>query len=189
VTAMADCEGEAPKCSGSCSGTCSGSCRGSATPPSVAVDCEASADCKAQAKAQASASVECTPPSLELGFEFSGEASARAAFLARIGELKVRGIAILRGFTKYQALIDGRANGQVVFNPPPVEVVIDSMEEVIEAGGEGSLFADIPAGRIICVTNELEASVTILSTITTTATANLAAQGKFATAISGGFSG
>jgi modification target Cys-rich repeat protein len=188
VEAEADCEGEAPKCSGSCEGTCSGSCKGSATPPSVMGECEASADCRAQAKAQASASVECTPPSLEVGFEFTGEASAHAAFLARIGELKVRGVAILRGFAKYQALITGKVEGQVVFNPAPVAVVMDSMEAVIQAGTDGSLFADIPKGRIVCVGKELPASVELLSDISTKATANLSAQGKFATAMTGGFS-
>jgi hypothetical protein len=151
-------------------------------------ECEASADCRAQAKAQASASVECTPPSLEVGFEFSGSANARAAFLARIGELKLRGVAILRGFTKYQALINGRVNGQVVFDPAPVVVVTESLELVIEAGAEGSLFADIPPGRLGCVAPALAESVGMLEGLTTNATANLAAQGKFATAITGGFS-
>jgi modification target Cys-rich repeat protein len=189
VTAMADCEGEAPKCSGSCSGTCSGSCRGSATPPSVMGECEASAECRAQAKAQASASVECSPPSLEVGFEFSGEASARAAFLARIGELKVRGVAILRGFTKYQALITGKVGTEVVFNPAPLVVVTTELEGVIEAGAEGDLFADIPPGRIGCVVPALEEAVGMLDEMGSSATDNLAAQGRFATAISGGFSG
>jgi modification target Cys-rich repeat protein len=189
VEVEADCEGEAPKCSGSCEGTCSGSCKGSATPPSVMGECEASAECRAQAKAQASASVECSPPSLEVGFEFTGDASARGAFVARMGELKLRGIAILRGFTKYQALINGRVDGQVVFDPAPVVVVTDSLELVIKAGGEGELFAGIPKGRIPCVIKELPASVTLLSEITTSATANLSAQGRFATAITGGFSG
>jgi modification target Cys-rich repeat protein len=188
VEAAADCEGEAPKCSGKCEGTCSGSCTGSATPPSVEGECEASAECRAQAKAQASASVECSPPSLEVGFEFTGNANAHAAFLARMGELKIRGIAILRGFTKYQALIDGKVNGQVVFNPAPVVVVTDSLEIVINAGAEGELFADIPPGRIGCVLPALNASVTALGDITSNATANLTAQGKFATAITGGFS-
>jgi modification target Cys-rich repeat protein len=189
VEVEADCEGEAPKCSGSCEGTCSGSCKGSATPPSVMGECEASADCRAQAKAQASASVECTPPSLEVGFEFSGEASAQAAFLARVGELKLRGIAILRGFTKYQALISGRVDGQVVFNPAPLVVVTTELEGVIEAGAEGELFADIPPGRIGCVLPALTESVGMLEGMSTSATANLSAQGRFATAITGGFSG
>jgi hypothetical protein len=188
VEVEADCEGEAPKCSGACDGTCSGSCKGSATPPSVQGECEASADCRAQAKAQASASVECTPPSLEVGFEFSGDASAQAAFLARIGELKLRGVAILRGFTKYGALINGRVNGQVVFNPAPLVVVTTELEGVIEAGAEGDLFADIPPGRIGCVIPALTASVGMLEDMGTSATANLSAQGRFATAITGGFS-
>lgn len=189
VEAEAMCEGEAPKCSGSCEGTCSGSCQGSARPPSAEARCEASAECQAQAEAQASASVDCKPPSLEIGFEFTGSASAQAAFLARMGELKVRGAAILRGFTKYQALITGRleAGGELVFNPPPVVVVRTALEGVIEAGVEGELFADIPPGRIGCVIPALTASVGMLEGMTTGASGTLAAQGDFATAISAGF--
>jgi modification target Cys-rich repeat protein len=191
VTAEADCQGEPVKCSGSCSGTCSGSCQGSARPPSVMGECEASAECQAQAEAQASASVECKPPSLEVSFEFSGDASAQAAFLARMSELKLRGVAILRGFAKYQALINGRldAQGEVVFNPPPVVVVTTALEGVIEAGVDGELFADIPPGRIGCVIPALTESVGMLEGMSTGASATLAAQGDFAAAMKAGFSG
>jgi hypothetical protein len=75
-----------------------------------------------------------------------------------------------------------------VFNPAPILVVRDSLNVVIDAGADGSLFADIPAGRIVCAFEALEESVTALGTMTTTATDNLSAQGKFATAITGGFS-
>ena len=191
VEAMADCEGEAPSCQGSCEGECKGSCSGTATPPSASADCEASAECSAQAKAQASASFECSPPKFEIGFAFAAgvDASAQAAFGAKLAVLEAKGIAILQGFGKYEAMITGEVNGEVVFATPPLEVVIGELEGVIEAGAEGELFADIPKGRIACVIPAMSASVGMLGEIGTSAAANLEAQGSFATALTSGFSG
>jgi hypothetical protein len=189
VEAEADCEGEAPSCSGECSGKCEGSCTGSATPPSASANCEATADCQAQAKAQGSANIQCSPPSFDVGFEFKAgvDASAQAEFGAKLAALQVKGAAILQGFTKYEALISGKVDGQVVFNPSPIAVVKAELEGVVEAGVEGKLFADIPPGRITCVIPAMSASVSLLGKISTNATANLAAQAKFAGALSGGF--
>jgi hypothetical protein len=189
VEAKAECEGEAPSCAGKCEGKCEGSCSGSATPPSASANCEASADCKAQAKAQGSANVQCSPPTLDVGFEFKAglNASAKAEFGAKISALQVKGVAILQGFAKYQALIDGKVGGEVVFNPSPVVAIKGQLEGIVKAGATGSLFADIPKGRITCVIPAMNESITLLGKITTNATANLAAQAKFAGALSGGF--
>lgn len=191
VEAMADCEGEAPSCEGSCQGECKGSCTGTATPPSASANCEAKADCQAQAKAQGSANIECSPPKLDIGFEFAAgvDASAQAAFGAKLSMLEARGVAILQGFTKYEALINGKVDGEVVFNPSPLVVVRTELEGVVEAGVEGDLFADIAPGRIGCVIPAMSASVGMLGEIGTNAAANLQAQGKFVTALTGGFSG
>jgi modification target Cys-rich repeat protein len=188
VEAMADCEGEAPKCQGSCSGGCKGSCTGSATPPSASANCEATADCQAQAKAQGSANISCSPPKFEMGFEFKAgvDADAQAAFGAKLSALQVRGAAILQGFTKYQALIDGKVDGKVVFEPSPLAVVTGELEGVVSAGVKGKLFADIPAGRISCVIPALQKSVEMLGKIGTDAKANIAAQAKFAATLTGG---
>jgi hypothetical protein len=152
--------------------------------------CDAAADCQASAKAEANASLECTPPQLRIDYELNAVANltARAEFAARLSELKVRGVAIVQGAAKYEALINGRVNGQVVFNPAPLVVVPTELEGVLEAGAEGDLFADIPPGRIGCVIPALTASVGMLEDMGTSATANLSAQGRFATAITGGFS-
>lgn len=191
VEAMADCEGEAPKCEGSCEGSCKGSCTGTATPPSASANCEASADCQAQAKAQASANVECSPPKLDVGFAFAAgvDANAQAAFGAKLAVLEARGVAILQGFTKYKALIDGEVNGEVVFDPSPLVAVTTELDGVIKAGVDGKLFADIPTGRIACVIPAMEGSIDMLAKMGTDAEANLAAQAKFAGALTGGFGG
>ncbi len=191
VEAMAECEGEAPSCEGSCQGECKGSCTGTATPPSASASCEASADCKAQAKAQGSANIQCSPPKFDVGFRFAAgvDASAQAAFGTKLAELEARGVAILQGFTKYKALIDGEVNGTVVFKPSPLAVVTGELEGVVELGVEGELFADIPAGRIPCVIPAMSSAVGMLGDMGKKATTNLQAQGKFVTALSSGFSG
>lgn len=188
VEAMAECEGEAPKCEGKCEGSCKGSCTGTATPPSASASCDASADCKAQAKAQASANLECTPPKFDVGFEFKAGASAdaQAAFGAKLKVLEARGVAILQGFTKYKALIDGEVNGEVVFDPSPVALVTAELKSVVNAGIDGKLIAELPKGRIACALPALTASGEMLVDIGTTAKTNLVAQGKFVTAITGG---
>lgn len=188
VTAMAECEGKAPTCEGKCEGKCGGSCKGTATPPSASAKCDASADCQAQAKAQASANVSCTPPKFDVGFAFKAgvNADAKAAFGAKLAALETRGVAILQGFAKYQALITGEVNGEVVFKPSPLALIKTEFDGLVSAGAEGSLFADLPKARITCALPALSDSVKALGNIGTSATANLAAQGKFVTALTGG---
>lgn len=181
----ASCTAEA-SCRGSCSGSCSGTCTGKATPPSASADCEASADCNAQASAQASANISCTPPSLDLQFAFAAnvDANAQGAFLARIGELKVRGAAILQGTAKLSALIDGKIDGEVVFNPAPLAQIEGSLSGLISGGIDG--FANIPKGRIVCVIPALKEAVSALGSVAKEAGGTLQAQASFAAFITSG---
>ncbi len=66
--AKVQCTVEPPK--GSASVECKGSCSGSVEPPEV------SADCKASVKADAQLKAECTPPSIDVAFEFDAAADA-----------------------------------------------------------------------------------------------------------------
>lgn len=175
----AQCTAEA-SCRGTCMGECSGGCSGKATPPSASANCEASGECSAQAEAQGSASLECTPPSLEITYAFSAgvNAEAQAQFLARIGELKVRGIAIIQGFAKFEALFNGKIDGEVVFPEPPVAQITASLNGIISAGVSGDL--NIPAGRLPCVIPALQEAVKVLADIGASAAGTIEAQGKFA---------
>lgn len=186
----AECEGEV-KCEGSCSGECSGGCEGSATPPSLSAECDASADCQAQASAQASANVECTPPQVDISFAFAAgvDASARAEFSAKLAALKVHGVGMLQGFTKYQALVTGKVNGEVVFETAPLAAIKTELEGIAEAGATGSLFAEVPKGKLLCVIPAFREAGELLLGVGSEATANLAAQGSFATAFTSGFGG
>lgn len=180
----ASCEGEV-KCEGTCEGSCEGGCTGEVTPPSA--DCDASADCQAQAKAQASASVECTPPSLTVDFAFTGDVDARGSFDAKMAALRLNAPVMIAAFAKYEALINGKVNGEVVFETAPIATVTGELQAVVSAGIEGKLFADIPAGKIGCVIPALRASVTMLGEIGADATASISAQAKFVGAFTGGF--
>lgn len=184
----AECTGEL-KCEGKCGGSCSGGCEGKATPPSASVDCDATAKCEGQASAQASANLECTPPQLTAGFELKATASAEASakFEAQMEVLKVKGAAILAGFAKYQALIDGKIDGKVVFETSPLAQIKTQLGGVVSAGVKGDLFVDIPTGRIACVIPAMEDSVKALGDMATNAAGTLKAQGEFATAFTGGF--
>jgi hypothetical protein len=181
----AQCTAEA-ECSGSCSGSCSGGCEGSFTPPSASAQCEASADCQAQAKAQAEASLECTPPSLAIDFELQAnlDASASAAFIGRIKELRVRSIAILQGAARLRALIDGRIDGEVVFDPSPFARLRAEVEGLIEAGASGDIA--IPPGRIACVVPAFQEAGRALAAIGAEGSATVSAQAELTAFLLGG---
>jgi hypothetical protein len=183
----ASCTAEA-ECRGSCDAKCSGSCTGQATPPSASADCDASADCKAQASAQASASLECTPPSLDLQYAFAAnvDANAQGAFLARIGELRVRGAAILQGGAKLTALIDGKIDGEVVFDPAPLAQITAQLQVVIDAGVEGDLFANVPKGRLLCVIPAFNEAISRLGSVAGEVGGTVQAQAMFASFITTG---
>lgn len=182
VMVEASCDVEV-ECRGTCMGDCSGSCEGTATPPSASVDCDASADCQASASASGSANLSCTPPSLELAFNFraelAGDINAQAAFRAKISELQVRGAAILQGFAQLKGVIgDFDANGNFQLAAPLVNIQ-GELNGIIEGGASGSLFADIPIGRINCVIPAMVESVEILTELGGSAQATISAQAAF----------
>lgn len=160
-----ECMGEVG-CSGTCMGQCSGSCEGTARPPSASADCDASAECEAQASAQAEANVKCTPPTLDWQFSFNAgvDADAQAAFVARVGELRARGAAIIQGFVRAKALIDGEVDGMVVFDPPPIANLVAKFNALVDAGVKGEF--DIAPGRITCVIPAIQDSIMVLGDVT-----------------------
>ncbi len=176
------CEGGV-ECNAQCMGMCGGSCQGDFKPPSASADCDASAKCEAQASAQAEANVECTPPSLDWQFEFKAgvDAAAQAAFIGRLGELRVRGSAILQGLARAQALINGEIDGKVVFDPPPVANIAGEIQGLIQAGFGGDL--EIAVGRLPCVLPAFQEAGESMAKITTEFTASLALQADLGASI------
>jgi modification target Cys-rich repeat protein len=180
------CSAEA-SCRGTCDAQCEGSCEGNFTPPSASASCEARAECQASAKAEANASLECTPPQLDVDFVFAGNANlaAQAAFTARLSELKVRGAAIIQGAAKYEALITGTVDGEVVFNPSPVAQLRTSIQGLANANAIANF--DIAVGKLPCVVPAFQQAGTIVASIATDTATTLEAQGDFVSAFAAGF--
>jgi modification target Cys-rich repeat protein len=183
----AQCTGSV-SCRGSCTGECSGGCEGNFTPPSASVDCDAAVDCQASAKAEANASLECTPPQLTIDYDLNLAASlaGRGTFAARLSELKVRGLAIVQGAAKYEALINGKVNGEVVFDPSPLVELTASVQGFANANA----FADFNIGtaRIPCVLAAFTEARPILTGLANSTTATISAQTSFVSAFTSGYS-
>lgn len=149
--------------------------------------CDARAECQASAKAEANASLECTPPQLTVDFVFAANANlaAQAAFTARLSELKVRGAAILQGAAKYDALISGKVNGEVVFAPSPFAQLRTSIQNLATASAIANF--EIAPGNVTCAIQGFADAVSLTADIAGSTTATLAAQAEFVTAFTGGF--
>jgi len=184
----AQCTGEV-SCRGTCGGECSGGCEGSFTPPSASVDCEAAAECQASAKAEANASLECTPPQLKLDYALQAGAQAdidaQAQFSARITELKARGLAIVQGAAKYEALLTGKIEGRTVFNPSPLAELQTSVTGLANANAIAEF--DIPAGKLACVVPAFQEAGRMLTALGSSTQATLQAQASFVGAFTAGF--
>jgi hypothetical protein len=182
----AECTGEV-SCRGSCDAECTGGCEGSFTPPSASAMCDASAECQASAKAEASASLECTPPQLDIDYAYAAnlDAEAQAEFSAKLTELRTRGIAIVQGAAKYGALLNGRVDGQVVFDPAPLEELTGEIEGLITANAFADF--DIPIGKIACVLPAFEEAADIVGELATETSTTLEAQADFVAAFTSGF--
>jgi hypothetical protein len=183
----AECTGSV-SCRGSCNAECEGSCEGNFEPPSASVDCDATADCQASAKAEANASLECTPPQLNIDYGFAANvnAAARAEFAAKLTELRVRGVAIVQGAAKYEALLTGEVNGEVVFNPSPLAELRTSITGFANASAFADL--DLTVGNIQCTVAAFAEAGRLAGSLATGTTATLQAQAEFVGAFTSGFS-
>jgi len=102
-----ECEANAKvecKASADASVECEGRCNGEVTPPSVKAECEANV------QAQASVSMECTPPSLEVVWNWSaeleGDVDAQAEFKAWLQGFKTEISAMLAAQAEAEAVLD-----------------------------------------------------------------------------------
>jgi hypothetical protein len=137
VSAMADVE-------------CQGQCEGSVEPPEVSAECQASVEAKAEA------SVECTPPSLTVNFEFAAglDADAQADFKIWLEGFKVRFAGLLAATAKLDR-VGIAATGLI----DAAGTAVGDAFAQIEA--EGGLTLKTGVG-ITCAITELDAVVTML---------------------------
>ncbi len=158
VETAAECE-SGVLCQGQCSGKCTDGCMGEARPPSQSLDCDASADCNAQASARASAGLDCSSPSLDIGFSFSAalDADARAEFTAKMDLFKTKMTSILEGYAELKGLAMG--NAELGIEPPVV--TLSSEIQGLLVGGVSDF--NIPGCRMPCVIPAFEESVTLLA--------------------------
>lgn len=84
---------------------CKGSCQGTIEPPKMKAECEASV------KAKARADLKCTPPQLDIDYNFKASigADGKAEFRALLNVLRLRFAAILALESKAQAVVDAAA--------------------------------------------------------------------------------
>lgn len=179
------CEYEAPegKCEGGAelrceasadaSASCDGSCDGEVVPPKAKAECEASVD--AEAKLQA----ECTPPSLEIGWQWSAELMADAAAQA---EFK----AWVEGFRgRYAALLAASARAELVLKAGEGlgKAAVDLVGSVqSDFAADASVRATIGIG---CAVDQLKVVGEVLGDSTTALTGSVSAVGEVSAAIAG----
>ena len=86
---------------------CEGKCEGSAEPPQVKAECEATVEAKANA------SVECTPPQLDISYQWSaslmGDATAQAEFKAWLQGFRGQFSALIAANAKAELVLDAAA--------------------------------------------------------------------------------
>lgn len=166
ATAEAKCDAKA-----SANIKCKGGCEGSATPPSV------KAECKATVEAKAEANIECTPPELDIKYQFAAgvDAAAQAEFIAFIGNFRVQ----------YAGMIAAIAKADVIVKAgDDLKVAADgAVKGAVEAlSGEADLKLSIGAG---CAVAELPNVATVIEGSATKLKTNVSAAAEI-TSVFGG---
>ncbi len=148
-----NCEGDL-KCEGKCEGSCSGGCEGEIKAPKcegqAECDADVSAKCEAQASAQASASLECTPPSLNIDYNFKAEltAEARIELVAKIEKFQAEMVGILQGMVELRALVDADYAASLGIEAPTVTIGA-AIEAFASALVSGEIEVEAP-GLVLC---------------------------------------
>ncbi len=179
------CEYEAP--SGACeagaevrcqaaadaSARCDGSCDGEVVPPKARAECEASVEAEAKLRAQ------CTPPTLEVRWQW------RADFKDPVAQAEFKAwVAGFRG--RYAALLAASARAELVLQAG--EGLVTAAGDLIadlpgELSGDASLRATIGLG---CALTQLEAVGSVISGSGAALTASASATAEISAAIAGG---
>lgn len=151
---------------------CKGGCEGNVTPPKVSAECQASVD------ARASASIECTPPSVDITFEFNaelqGDVQKQAEFRAWINGLRVQLGEIKGSLAKAEILFD--AAGRVK------TAAEGAVTGAVNVAGEGDLKASIGAA---CALTELPKAATLLTDAGTALEGSISAVAEISAAVGG----
>jgi hypothetical protein len=174
---MAMCEaGATAKCdvSAMADAECQGKCEGSVEPPEVSAECQASVDAKANA------SVECTPPSLSVSFQFAAGLTVeqQAEFKIWLEGFKVRFAGLLAAQAKLE-IVGEAAAGLIGAAGGAVNGAFEAI-----ASDEGSLSFSAIIG-IGCAIDQLDAVGSALGEAQGEITASLSATASVAGAVGG----
>ncbi len=174
-----DCEaGATAKCEVSAEANveCKGSCEGNVEPPEV------SAECKAAVEAKAKASVECTPPRLDVSFQFAAglDAQAQAEFRAFLESFKTRYAALLAATAKIEVVLDAITNSETGLLVSAQGAVRGAIQTTLD--GDLDLKASIGLG---CALDELENVGTALSSAQTSLEGSVSAVAEISAVIGG----
>lgn len=152
---------------------CQGECKGSVEPPEVSAECQATVEAKAEA------SVECTPPSVEIAWQWSadleGDLDAQAEFKAWINNFKGQLGALVAATAKAEILVTGIGN----LSAAAQGAVKGGIDEV---KASGDLKASIGAGCALAVLGDVG---TVLGEASGQLSANIEASASI-TAMAGG---
>lgn len=156
------------------SASCNGSCDGEVVPPKAKAECEASVEAEAKLRA------ECTPPSLEIRWQWSakyaGDVAAQAQFKAWVEGFRVRYAGLLAATARGKLVLEAGAGlGEAAGN------LVNSIQSDFSA--DASIRASV---GIACAVTELGAVATVITDAGGALSASLEASAEVSAAIAGG---
>jgi len=169
--------GASVKCEAMAKGSvmCNGKCDGEVTPP------KASAECEASAKADASVSVECTPPTIGLAYQFDAKLSASAQ-----ADAQANFEAFLVGFKgSFSAIVAQLAQSDLVLKAG-ADISAKGVDAVTTAvnGIDATASLKVSVG-VTCALGELPNVAKAMKSSTASLTASGKAAGELVTAFKG----
>ena len=156
------------------SASCDGSCDGEVVPPKAKAECEASVEAEAKLRA------ECTPPTLEVRWQWSaeleGDVKAQAQFKAWVEGFRGRYAALLAATARSKLVLEAGAG----LGDAAVDLVAN-------LPGELSGSADLRATLgLACALPELEAVATVITDSSAALGGSVSAAAEITAAIAGG---
>jgi hypothetical protein len=155
------------------SASCEGTCDGEVVPPKAKAECEASVEAEAKLRA------ECTPPTLEIKWQWKASFSdpqAQAEFKAWVEGFRGRYAALLAATARAELVVDAGAG--IVAS---ASGLIETLPATIDI--ESDLRASLGIG---CALTQLEAVATVISDGSAALSASVSAAAEVSGAIAGG---
>lgn len=157
------------------SASCDGSCDGEVVPPKAKAECEASVEAEAKMQAQ------CTPPSLEILWQWKGDFEDKveqAKFKAWVEGFRLRYAGLLAASARAELVLEAGAGlGEAAVQ------LIPSVQADLRAKGPDDLRAQI---AIVCAVTELESVAALIQSGSGALSGSVTAVGEISAALAGG---